>query len=81
MRDAWEYLWFHGAAWCAEQVFYDAKQDAAILCVESKIWKDGVDAKEFDAMLEQVSKSLEKPIGKVCVASFSGGYSDGSIDI
>src|SRR5687768_1584208 len=55
-------LWFHGAAWCAEQVFYDAHKDAVLVTVNAKTWKDGLDAKKFDAMLAEIAKALERPV-------------------
>jgi hypothetical protein len=68
-------IWFHGAAWCAEQVFYDARKDAAILVVNARTWQAGfADAKSFDAVIAEVEKSQNRPVGRVVLASFSGGY-------
>ena len=68
-------IWFHGAAWCAEQVFYDAHKDAAILVVNAATWKAGFpDAAAFDALIAEVEKSLRRPVGRICLTSFSGGY-------
>ncbi|MEA2734903.1 MAG: hypothetical protein QOE14_1354, partial [Humisphaera sp.] len=67
-------IWFHGAAWCAEQVFYDAHKKAGLLVVNAATWKAGfVDAAAFDALVIEAEKSLGRPIGRVCVTSFSGG--------
>jgi hypothetical protein len=68
-------IWFHGAAWCAEQVFYDAHKNAGILVVNAATWKAGfADAAAFDALIAQVEKSLGCPVGRICLTSFSGGY-------
>jgi hypothetical protein len=74
-------VWFLGAAWCAEQNFYDAKKNAVLLCVNAEQMKHGFDQPErFRALLRDVQAKLadehvtDKPIGKVCLGSFSGGY-------
>jgi hypothetical protein len=70
-------IWFHGAAWCAEQVFYDAHKNAAILVVNAATWKAGfadADAAAFDTLIAVVEKSLHRPVGRICLTSFSGGY-------
>ena len=64
-------IWFLGATWCAEQVFYDAHKNAALLVVNAAALKRGFpEASQFDDLL----KETNRPIGKVCLISFSGGY-------
>ena len=66
---------FLGAAWCAEQTFYDARKNAALLVASAKTLSDGfATSAPFEAVLADVSKSIGRPIGKVCLSSFSGGY-------
>lgn len=74
-------VWFFGAAWCAEQNFYDAKKNAVLLCVSGEQIKRRFDQPDrFRALLADAQKTLadervtDQPIGKVCLASFSGGY-------
>ncbi|GAB4317480.1 MAG: hypothetical protein Kow0059_10540 [Candidatus Sumerlaeia bacterium] len=74
-------VFFHGAAWCAEQTFYEARKNAVLLTVNS------VGEGDFEAMGGQLPGLLEAlehtlaengvttaPLGRLCVASFSGGY-------
>lgn len=74
-------VWFHGAAWCAEQVFYDARKNAVLVTIS------GVDygavfqnPDRLTQLLEAVSTTLaregvtSKPIGRICLGSFSAGY-------
>jgi hypothetical protein len=74
-------VWFLGAAWCAEQNFYDAKKNAVLLCVNAEQMKRGFDdPSRFRSLLRDVQAKLadehvtDKAIGKVCLGSFSGGY-------
>ncbi|HTL30184.1 MAG TPA: hypothetical protein VL282_13220 [Tepidisphaeraceae bacterium] len=74
-------VWFLGAPWCAEQNFFDAKKNAVLLCVSGEQIKRGFDeAERFHVLICDVEKALaaermsDKPVGKVCLASFSGGY-------
>jgi hypothetical protein len=64
-------IWFLGANWCAEQVFYDAHKNAALLVVNSATLKRGFpEPDQFDALLKETGL----PVKKVCLISFSGGY-------
>jgi hypothetical protein len=68
-------VWFLGAAWCAEQSFYDAHKNAVLLVTNSATLKAGFpDAQMFDALLDEVSRAVKRPIGRICLTSFSGGY-------
>jgi hypothetical protein len=74
-------VWFFGASWCAEQNFYDAKKNAMLLCVSGEQIKRGFEQPErFAVLLRDTHATLEakkicdQPIDKVCIASFSGGY-------
>jgi hypothetical protein len=68
-------VWFLGAAWCAEQVFYDAGKNAVLLATDRKTLDGGFAApQQFQALLDEVAKQMNAPIGRVCLCSFSGGY-------
>jgi len=74
-------LFFHGAAWCAEQNFYDARKNAVLVSISSADYAALFsDRKKFPALLDEIAKALaeknipSRAIGKVCLASFSGGY-------
>ena len=60
---------FLGAPWCVEQVFYDARKNAVLLAVPG-----AKTPQDLDALLGEISKAVGKPIGKICLSSFSGGY-------
>lgn len=74
-------LFFHGAAWCAEQNFYDARKNAVLISISLKDY-----ARVFGDpdMLTQVLDSARQklkdegittaPIGRLCLVSFSAGY-------
>lgn len=77
-------LFFHGAAWCSEQNFFDARKNAVIVSITVKNYGyPGVlrDPQNLRAVLEETTKTLalnditSKPLGNICLASFSGGYS------
>jgi hypothetical protein len=75
-------VFFHGAQWVVEQNFYDARKNAVLITVSlgeyGPVFRD-------PAMLEQVLSAAREhlrteaiapaPYGKICLASFSGGYS------
>lgn len=77
-------VFFHGAEWCAEQNFYDARKNAVLVSVTlknldySKVFKDPALLRK---LLEETTTTLAqnhittKPLGKICLTSFSGGYS------
>ena len=68
-------IWFLGATWCIEQVFYDADRDAAILSVNAQTLKAGfADSAAFDSLLAEVHRAAGARVGKVVLGSFSGGY-------
>src|SRR5438045_8513767 len=52
-------VWFLGASWCAEQVFYDAHKNAVLLVVNSATLKAGFPAPcDFLDLLEEVGGAL-----------------------
>ena len=73
---------FLGAAWCWEQNFYDAGKNAILVTVNTKDFDATFkDPAAFQKILDDVTSAVEtyhiapgKNIGKVCLASFSGGY-------
>jgi hypothetical protein len=66
---------FLGAAWCVEQSFYDARKNGVLLVASAKTLSEGFPAPDqFDALLADISKAVGKPIGRICLSSFSGGY-------
>jgi hypothetical protein len=74
-------VWFLGAPWCAEQVFYDARKNAVLLCVNAQTLKDGFARPEaFHDLLQTVADALNKAdvtdegLGRVVLTSFSGGW-------
>jgi len=74
-------IWSLGAAWCAEQNFYEARKNAVLLTLNGTALKAGFpQADKFQAVLEQVSAALAREIPgcpaatRVCLGSFSGGY-------
>jgi hypothetical protein len=68
-------VWFLGAAWCAQQVFSDAGKNAVLLCTDRRTLDAGfAEPRRFQDLLNEVSKQMNAPIGKVCLSSFSGGY-------
>jgi hypothetical protein len=69
-------LWFLGASWCAQQVFYDAHKNAVLMSSNAATLKKGFAA---DADLQDVLDEIEANLGgrkihRICLASFSGGY-------
>jgi hypothetical protein len=74
-------IFFHGAAWCAEQNFYAAKKNAVLLSVDPKTMKDVSEKKMQLADLTSLllraleSKGTPTPVLRhLCLSSFSGGY-------
>ncbi len=74
-------IFFHGAAWCAEQNFYDAKKNAVLVSIHLKEMPEIFPkAEDFSNLVESVKTTLAqekittKPIKRICLASFSGGY-------
>ena len=76
-------VFFHGAAWCSEQVFYPAHKNAVLLSITLNSYPEAFsDTTQFQQILDEVNLTLEtvkiihKPkLNKLCLASFSGGYS------
>jgi hypothetical protein len=74
---------FHGAAWVAEQNFYDAHKNAVLISVSLPMDKYA-SAFEQTGALERILLDAESkltdfditsaPICKLCISSFSGGY-------
>jgi|GEM_PF-469149 len=74
-------VFFLGAPWCSEQNFYDARKNGVLVSInEAKGAAFSEWGKLFPALLKQVQKTLadeditSKPLGGVCISSFSGGY-------
>ena len=77
-------IFFHGAAWCSEQQFYDARKNAVLISITVKDYgypavfsnparlQEIIDETTTTLAVERVSTA---PLSKVCLASFSGGYS------
>ncbi|MBX7244738.1 MAG: hypothetical protein K1X53_04525 [Candidatus Sumerlaeaceae bacterium] len=75
-------VFFHGAAWCARQNFYDARKNAVLVSVSGGNYENTFrDPAAFAGILDETTRTLkrlgisEKPLGQICLASFSGGYS------
>jgi len=77
-------VFFHGAAWCAEQNFYDARKNAVLVAVTVKNYGYPAvfnDPARLKHLLEETTTTLAQhhittnPLGKICLTSFSGGYS------
>ena len=76
-------VFFHGAAWCAEQCFYNARKNAVLITVNvpgyafaerfarPSVFRDLLS--ETSAVLAENSLASQ-PVAKVSLASFSGGY-------
>jgi hypothetical protein len=74
-------IWFLGASWCAEQVFYDAHKNAVLLVTNAKTLGQGFPRPDdFNDLLEEVGGALNTAditdggIGRVALVSFSGGW-------
>jgi hypothetical protein len=74
-------IWSLSTPWCAEQNFYDARKNAVLLTLNSAAIKKGfADASTFAALLDETNAALakefptSKPIGQICLGSFSAGY-------
>jgi hypothetical protein len=75
-------VFIHGAPWCAEQSFYDARRNAVLVCLGLNDFPGTTGASSrLSEVLEATTATLareavsSRPLGKLCVASFSGGYS------
>src|SRR4051812_16619809 len=74
-------VWFLGEPWVVEQEFYDAHKNAVLLVANAQTRQNNfAGPHQFQNLLGNVAIALKKkeicdaPIGKVCLASFSGGY-------
>jgi hypothetical protein len=77
-------VFFHGAAWCAEQNFFDARRNAVLVSISlgmpeyARVFRSP-DA--LQAVLDSTTGTLARevvtthPLGRLVLASFSGGYS------
>jgi len=77
-------FFFHGASWCAEQNFFDARKNAVMVSITVKDYgypKVFNDPQKLAQLVEDTTRTLAqneittKPLGSICLASFSGGYS------
>jgi hypothetical protein len=77
-------IFFHGAAWCSEQNFYDAGKNAVLVSISVKNYgyPDVFNkAENLRSVIDETKAKMKelriskKPVGKICLASFSGGYS------
>lgn len=75
-------FFFHGASWCSEQNFYDARKNAILISISLKDYQQAF--KDPDALGMIIDEALislkrenvtQKPLGRICLSSFSGGYS------
>jgi hypothetical protein len=74
-------VFFHGAAWCSEQNFFDARKNAVLISISLKdyaaVFRDpGMLRQVLDAASEKLADEgvTSKPVTRLCLASFSGGY-------
>jgi len=74
-------IWFLGAPWVVEQEFYDAHKNAVLLVANEQTLKNNFPGpRHFQNLLGNIQVALkkknvtDKPIGKVVLCSFSGGY-------
>src|SRR3954471_13229339 len=74
-------VWFLGAPWVVEQEFYDAHKNAVLFIASPQTLQNNFPGpRHFDYLLGNIQLDLkkkdvcDKPIGKVCLGSFSGGY-------
>jgi hypothetical protein len=74
-------VWFLGAPWIVEQEFYEARKNAVIfIATNQTIEANFPGPRHFDNLIANIQLALkkkevvDKPIGKICLCSFSGGY-------
>jgi hypothetical protein len=76
-------VFIHGAAWVAEQEFYRSRRNAILLTasIPSGRYREYFGASNgLRRLMEDTSRALARenitslPLGRLCVASFSGGY-------
>lgn len=74
-------VFFHGAAWCAEQNFYDARRNAVLVSIRRMDYGDVFrDAAALRGVLDETTTTLARegicggPVRRLALVSFSGGY-------
>jgi hypothetical protein len=74
-------VWFLGAPWCAQQVFYDAGRNAVLVSIDSRVLQRGFhDPADWRRVLDEAANALSTAgvcrggVGKVVLCSFSGGW-------
>ncbi|MCX7919487.1 MAG: hypothetical protein N3A72_07740 [bacterium] len=75
-------VFFHGATWCSEQVFYPAKKNAVLVSITVPSYQAVFqDTTRFQQILDEVHLTLQTAniiphpkLSKLALASFSGGY-------
>lgn len=73
-------VFFHGAAWCSEQNFYQSRRDAALVSVSLKSYDSEFENPErFQRLVRECAEAIggkggPVKLGRICLASFSGGY-------
>lgn len=75
-------FFFHGAAWCAEQNFYDARKNAVLVSLSAKDYNTLYpDTAALNRMVDEIRLTLETTrtvthpqINNIYLSSFSGGY-------
>ena len=75
-------VWFLGASWAVEQEFYDAHKNAILFIANDHLLQSNFPGPQhFKNLLGNLQLGLkkkgvvaDKPVGKICLASFSNGY-------
>ena len=74
-------VWFLGAPWVVEQEFYDARKNAVLFVATNQTIQNSYPGpRHFEYLVANIQRALkkkdivDKPIGKICLGSFSGGY-------
>ena len=76
-------VFFHGAAWCSEQVFYEGRKNAVLVSISLSDYQGYFeDTTRFQKILDEIVLTLDTTgiihnpsIDRICISSFSGGYS------
>ncbi len=73
-------VFFHGAAWCSEQNFYQSRRNAALVSISLKAYDTEFEnPARFQSLLKETARAIggksgDVKLGRICLASFSGGY-------
>ena len=74
-------VWFLGAPWCAQQVFYDAHKNAVLVALDPRVLQHGFhDPADWRRVIDETANALQSTgvsrggVGKIVLASFSGGW-------